>query len=141
MLLVIPLTLAIGAGLGYALARDQAGKDAHSTDNQLKRMEILSQVLPKGDFRKVSAVTIDFQPGAAAPKHRHDVAVFGYVLQGAVENQFEGQAMKTYKTGEIWYEPPGTVHVVARNASKTEPARLLVFYVQEEGKALSTMVK
>jgi len=101
------------------------------------RTELLKQVFPAGDFRNVQAVVIELAPGAGAPMHRHDVAVVAYVIEGVVENQFDGGPLQTHKLGESWWEAPGTVHNVARNASKTERARLLVVYIGEVGKALS----
>jgi quercetin dioxygenase-like cupin family protein len=98
------------------------------------RTELLKQVLPPGNFRNVQAVIIELGSAAGAQRHRHDVAVLAYVLEGIVENQFDGGAIVTHKAGECWWEAPGTVHNVARNASKTERARLLVVYIGEEGK-------
>jgi quercetin dioxygenase-like cupin family protein len=100
----------------------------------VSRTELLKQVLPTGNFRNVQAAIIELEPAAAAPRHRHDVAVLAYVLEGIVENQFDGGAILTHKLGDSWWESPGTVHSVARNASKTERARLLVIYIGEEGK-------
>jgi len=105
------------------------------------RTELLKQVLPAGNFRNVQAVTIELAPGAAAPSHRHDVAVLAYVVEGVVENQFDGGPLHTHKVGDSWWEAPGTVHNVARNPSKTERARLLVVYIGEDGKAGSVPVK
>lgn len=103
--------------------------------------KVFEQMLPQGDFRKVNVITVNYAAGGASPKHRHDVAVFAYVLEGMVESQLQGEELKTFKQGDMWYEPPGTIHVVSRNASKSKPARLLVFLVQEEGKAATTLVK
>jgi len=100
----------------------------------VSRTELLKQVLPPGNFRNVQAVMIELGPTAGAPRHRHDVAVLAYVLEGIVENQFDGGAILTHKPGDCWWEAPGTVHDVARNARKTERARLLVVYIGEEGK-------
>jgi len=107
----------------------------------ITRTEILKQVLPHGDFRNVQALVIELSPGAGAPIHRHDVAVVAYVLEGAVENQFDGGPLQTHKLGESWWEAPGTVHNVARNVSKTARARLLVVYIGEEGKASTVPLK
>ena len=107
----------------------------------VKRTELLKQVLPAGNFRNVQAVVIELPPGAGAPTHRHDVAVLAYVIEGAVENQFDGGPVQAHKLGDSWWEAPGTVHNVARNASKTERARLLVVYIGEDGKAGSVPVK
>jgi quercetin dioxygenase-like cupin family protein len=102
--------------------------------SQVTRTELLKRVLPPGDFRNVQAAVIELGPGAGAPRHRHDVAVLAYVLEGIVENQFDGGTIVTHKPGESWWEAPGTVHDVARNSSRTERARLLVVYIGEEGK-------
>jgi quercetin dioxygenase-like cupin family protein len=100
----------------------------------IKRTEVLKQVLPPGNFRNVEAAVIEIAPGAVAARHRHDVAVMAYVLEGTVENQFGGGPTLTHKTGEGWWEAPGTVHDVARNPSRTDRARLLIVYIGEEGK-------
>ncbi|MGH7946846.1 MAG: cupin domain-containing protein, partial [Opitutaceae bacterium] len=39
----------------------------------------------------------------------------------------------TLNPGETFYEGPDDVHVVGRNASKTKPAKFLVFFFKEEG--------
>jgi quercetin dioxygenase-like cupin family protein len=41
----------------------------------------------------------------------------------------KGEKAITYKAGEFWYEPAGSEHLVSKNASKTKPAKLLVFMV------------
>jgi quercetin dioxygenase-like cupin family protein len=112
-----------------------------SPGSPVTRTELLKQVLPAGDFRNVQALVIELAPGAGAPSHRHDVAVLAYVLEGVVENQFDGGPLQTHKLGDSWWEAPGTVHNVARNASKTERARLLVVYIGEDGKAGSVPLK
>jgi quercetin dioxygenase-like cupin family protein len=63
------------------------------------------------------------------------------VLEGVVQNQFDGGTMLTHKEGESWWEAPGTVHDVARNASSTTRARLLVVYIGEDGKAATVPVR
>ena len=100
-----------------------------------------SETLPKGDYHNAALVTVEYAPGGETKKHRHDVAVFAYVLEGSVESQLDNQEIKTYKKGDTWYEPPGTIHSVSRNASSTQPAKLLVFAVGEEGKATTTFLQ
>ena len=39
--------------------------------------------------------------------------------------------------GETFYEAPGQLHAVSRNASDTEPAKVLVVAVDETGKPLT----
>jgi quercetin dioxygenase-like cupin family protein len=51
--------------------------------------------------------------------------VFGYVLEGEYEHALDDEPVKTYKAGDTFYEPSGSVHRVARNPSKTAKTRLL----------------
>jgi quercetin dioxygenase-like cupin family protein len=39
----------------------------------------------------------------------------------------------TLGPGQTFYEAPKAVHVVGRNASKTKPAKFLVFFVKDKG--------
>ena len=98
------------------------------------RTDLLSQTLPAGDFRELKEAVVELPPGAGASRHRHDVAVIAYVLEGTVENSFNGGATQVYTTGQSWYEAPGTVHDVARNTSTSARARLLIVYIGEPGK-------
>lgn len=109
--------------------------------NPVTRTELIKRTLPAGDFRNVQAALIELGPGASAPRHRHDVAVLAYVLEGTVENRFDGGEVLMHKEGESWWEAPGTVHDVARNASTSVRARLLVVYIGEEGKAATVPVR
>jgi quercetin dioxygenase-like cupin family protein len=124
------------------LARfESASAQAVPSSNAVSRTGLLKRVLPAGDFREVEAVTIELPPGAAAPRHRHDVAVVAYVIEGTVANQFDGGAVQIHKTGESWWESPGTVHDTARNASTTVKARLLIVYIGEVGKPQTVRVQ
>jgi quercetin dioxygenase-like cupin family protein len=49
-----------------------------------------------------------------------------------VRMQIEGQQLVTLTRGQTFYEGPEDVHLVSANASKTEPARFLVFKVQSK---------
>jgi quercetin dioxygenase-like cupin family protein len=52
--------------------------------------------------------------------------VFGYVLEGEYEHAIDDKPVTTYKAGETFYEPSGSVHRVAQNPSSTTKTRLLV---------------
>jgi hypothetical protein len=43
--------------------------------------------------------------------------------------------------GQTWYEGPDDVHVVSRNASKSAPAKYLVFMAKDKGAPILTPVK
>jgi hypothetical protein len=72
-------------------------------------------------------------PGEVVPAHQHNADVFAYVLDGSIITQLKGGKPQTVHTGEVFYESPTDIHVDSRNASKTQPAKLLVFFVKKIG--------
>ena len=72
---------------------------------------------------------VDYPPGRVGQPHQHRGILFAYVLEGAVVAQVLGDGVsaekRTYRAGEMFYEPIGSTHQVSDNASQTEPARLL----------------
>lgn len=90
------------------------------------------------------AQIVDYAPGGASPSHTHakSAFIFAYVVSGQIESQVNDEPKRVYRAGESFYETPGSRHTVSRNASKTEPAKLLaVFVVDSDDKALVTPVK
>ena len=78
-------------------------------------------------------LTVEMAPGQASKPHRHDANVFVYVLEGTLTMQVKGGAPVTLHPGDTYYESPTDVHTVSQNASKTEPAKFLVFIVKDKG--------
>lgn len=56
-------------------------------------------------------------------------------VEGTVVMQLKGGAEVTLKPGDTFYEAPDDVHLVDRNASKTEPAKFVVFLIEDKGAA------
>lgn len=81
-------------------------------------------------------------PGAKSARHYHAGSVWAYVLSGSIrlQNSASGPA-KVYRTGESFFEPPGSEHVVSESASATEPASLLAVHIAGVGARLTTMEK
>lgn len=46
-----------------------------------------------------------------------------------IASQVRDGPERVYKTGESFYEEPGSRHPISRNASKTQPAKLLAVFV------------
>ncbi len=88
-----------------------------------------------------TVITVDYAPGAASGPHLHPGSVFAYVLEGAVVSQLGDGKSITYTKGQSWYESPKIPHVVSKNASKTEPAKLLVFMLSQESEPLVVPMK
>jgi len=83
--------------------------------------------------KEAVVLTVEMAPGQASKPHRHDANVFVYVLQGTLAMQVKGGAPVTLHPGDTYYESPTDVHTVSQNASKTEPAKFLVFIVKDKG--------
>jgi quercetin dioxygenase-like cupin family protein len=99
------------------------------------------QTIPNIPGKSMVALIVDYAPGGASPSHIHarSAFIFGYVLSGEIESQVSDGPMRVYRAGESFYEPPGSVHPISRNASKSKPARLLaVFVVDSDETELTT---
>jgi len=64
------------------------------------------------------------RPGGSSAIHRHNAHAFVYVLEGSVVMQLKGGQQVTLTAGQSFYEGPEDVHVVDRNASSTQPAKI-----------------
>jgi quercetin dioxygenase-like cupin family protein len=100
-----------------------------------------SHVIPNIPGKSLIAVEVSYAPGQASPPHHHakSAFIYVYVLSGQIASQVDDQPERIYKAGETFYETPGAHHVVSRNASQTEPAKMLaVFVVDTDDKTLTT---
>jgi len=95
--------------------------------------ELMTKQLPDLRGKEMHAITVEYPPGGSDPTHRHDAHVFVYVLEGAVVMGLKGQKEVNLTKGQTFFEAPGDVHTVSRNASSTEPARFLVVFVKGRG--------
>jgi len=69
--------------------------------------------------------------------HRHPASTYAYVSKGAVINRLGDQPEKRFETGQAWSETPNQPHYIV-NASRTEPAQLVVVQISKAGtKALT----
>ena len=94
------------------------------------------------DDWEVTVSHVDYAPGRVGAAHRHPGFVLAYVLEGAVVARISGQGEeKTYTTGQMFYEQPGATHEVSKNASQTQPARLLAMIFAKRGSTLTTPVQ
>jgi quercetin dioxygenase-like cupin family protein len=119
-------------GACSAFAHDMNDADMHADTASEKIAPVLKQAIPEAPGKNVLIATVTFAPGQDSQPHMHPGSIFAYVTQGHIESQLEGSPARVYGPGEAWYEPPGAHHIVARNASKTEPAQILVFAIAGE---------
>ena len=81
----------------------------------------------------------EFAPGVAARRHTHPGEELGYVLEGTLVLEVEGQPPVTLKAGDVFFVPAGVVHD-GRNVG-SGPAKVLATYIVERGKPVAMPVK
>src|SRR5881296_4762587 len=103
---------------------------------EAKVTELMSKDLTNLPGKEGLMITVEYPPGSTDPIHRHNAYGFIYVLEGSIVMQVKGGKEVTLTAGQTFYEGPDDVHVVGRNASKTEPAKFVVFFVKDKGAPL-----
>ena len=98
-----------------------------------KGTPLLSRDLTGIPGKEASMVTVEYPPGCVDPVHRHNAHGFIYVLEGSIVMQVKGGKEVTLKPGDTFYEGPDDIHTVGKNASTTEPAKFVVFFVKDKG--------
>jgi quercetin dioxygenase-like cupin family protein len=100
---------------------------------QAKVMSLMSKDLPESPGKEMLMITVEHAPGGSSPVHRHNAHAMVYVLEGAVVMQVKGGKQVTLTAGQSFYEGPDDIHVVDRNASRTNPAKFLVVLIKDKG--------
>jgi len=125
--------LVIASTLAPALlyAADAASESAESVK------ELMTKDLVGDRGKEIIMITVAYVPGGASLPHRHDAQVFVYVLEGEMTMQVRGSAPVTLGPGQTFYEGSDDIHQVSANASRTQPAKILVFMVKDKEKPAS----
>ena len=121
--MVLFLLLPLSGVLAFSSANAQVGTVTR----------LMTKDLPDIPGKEGMIETVHFAPGEASQPHRHNSDLFVYMLEGSIITQVKGGSTRTVHAGEVFYESPTDVHIVSRNASGTQPAQLLVFYVKAKG--------
>ncbi|HEY7088789.1 MAG TPA: cupin domain-containing protein [Tepidisphaeraceae bacterium] len=99
---------------------------------EAKVTSLLSKDLKEFPGKEGLMITVEYPPGCVDPVHRHNAHAFIYVLEGSIVMQVKGGKEVTLKPGETFYEGPDDIHTVGRNASTTERAKFVVFFVKDK---------
>ena len=83
--------------------------------------------------KEAALLLVEFEPGASDPVHRHNALAYVYVLEGTIIMQVRGGKEETLGPGETFVERPDDVHLIGRNASTTQPAKFLAYFVKDSG--------
>jgi quercetin dioxygenase-like cupin family protein len=130
MVLALALLLTVSVVQTFGGANEQGGARRTRAGTVTR---LLSKDLPDVPGKEGMIEVVDFAPGEASQVHRHNADLFVYVLEGSIITQVKGGSSQTLHAGEVFTESPTDIHIVSRNASETQPAKLLVFYVKRTG--------
>ena len=127
------LTAAMTILSASAFAQDQANSASARPVEDTKVLPLMSKAF--GDIRGKEGVmlTVEYAPGATSARHRHNAHTFVYVLEGSITMQVDGGKEVTLTAGQTFYESPKDIHAVSKNASSTQSAKFLVFFVKNRG--------
>src|SRR5215510_15503874 len=109
------IVAAICAALAFAVAGPASAPGGQAETVTPK----FDQAIPNIPGKSLVILEVDYAPGAASPPHTHakSAFIYAYVISGAI-------------------------HSISRNASKTEPAKLLaVFVLDTNDNPLTTTIK
>ena len=95
---------------------------------------VMSKALADIPGKEALMITVEYPPGGKDPVHRHDAHGIVYVLEGTIVMGVKAGREVTLKPGQAFHEGPQDLHTVGRNASKTEPAKFVVFLLKDVGK-------
>jgi quercetin dioxygenase-like cupin family protein len=102
---------------------------------------LMSKPLTDIQGKEVTVLAVEYPPGGNDPVHRHNAHGFIYVLEGTIVMAVNGDQPVTLTAGQTFYEGPNDIHTIGRNASKTKPARLLVFLLKDKDAPILIPVK
>jgi quercetin dioxygenase-like cupin family protein len=122
----------IGCALGVG-----ADRLAFAQQPGIKREILLRTDTPANPAYEAVMAVAEIPAGGVAGKHRHFGIEIGYVLQGSVQLEHDGQPPVTLSAGQAFKNEAG-VHN-AKNVGKG-PVKILAVYIVEKGKPLAEAV-
>ena len=123
-----------------ALQEDTAAAEQGNSPTPTRR-DIIRQELPGEPRRDISLIEVTYPPATGSPPHLHANGVIAFVVSGSIVSKVGDEPEQTFHAGDAWWEPPGAIHRISRNASSTEPATLLAIYVAPKSATADDLMK
>jgi quercetin dioxygenase-like cupin family protein len=118
--------------------------DRPRSDAWKNAVTVLQEATPPSYPNGAHAMTvlIEFPPGdPGTPPHRHTGPAFGYVLEGEMLFELEGEPERVVRAGETFWEPGGDViHYQDGNHRSDVPVRFLVTMICAPDQPMLTLV-
>lgn len=102
--------------------------------------EVEPPFIPAG--ARLVTVIVEYPPSdPGAPPHRHSGPAIGYVLEGELVFEIEGDPARIVRAGEVFWEPGGdVVHYQDGNNRHDIPVRFIVTMLCAPGGSMLTLV-
>ncbi len=131
---IMPAVLIIGCSLALSVSEQSGAELTHRATvpktggTQRETVTVAAdEPIPKLPGKRLVSHIVDYPPRGGSAPHRHarSAFIYAYVISGEIRGQVDGEPARVYRSGEAWFERPGSHHLVSVNASSTKPARLL----------------
>ena len=99
----------------------------------VRKSLLAADINPAKATSRLEVWQIDFAPLQQTGTHEHPIPVVGYLAQGEITFQIEGQPPKTLHAGDACLEPAHVKILHFDNASSTEQATYIAFYLMGDG--------
>jgi quercetin dioxygenase-like cupin family protein len=119
---IFSVVMLLTAGVSPALLAAEPNQNA-----SIK--QVYRAAMPDQPGTDIVIIKVDYPPGGTTPPHTHPGLAYVYVLSGAVISQVDNDGPTTYRQGQMWSELAWQHHLVSKNASATQAASLLVFFI------------
>ncbi|MER7546258.1 cupin domain-containing protein [Actinomadura sp.] len=114
--------------------------DIRSNSVLTSLMHTVPPFIPEG--AEAMTATVEIPPGdPGTPPHRHSGPVFGYMLEGEMLFELDGQPERVIRAGEAFWEPGGDViHWKAANNRSDTWAKFVVVMLGVPGEPMLTLL-
>ncbi len=126
--------IAAGAMAVPALSAQEAAKEEY-TPAQAETETLVQEPLHGAEGKQITVNRYTMPPGWVGGRHYHTGPVYVYILEGSFAVDEEGNDRQTFEAGQVYQEPIGH-NMQAENLSASEPLKLLVIQVGDEGEPL-----
>jgi quercetin dioxygenase-like cupin family protein len=129
--------IVLGSCLGLGVMSFALAGAAVAQQGGIKRTPLQKVEFPDG-YVTVTGLA-ELPPGAAAGRHTHPGIETGYVLEGELNLEIDGQPAKLLKPGDSYQIPAGAVHDAKVHEGKH--LKVLGVYVVDKTKPLASPAK
>jgi quercetin dioxygenase-like cupin family protein len=129
--------------MSYDNHNESAPSGADATTRPAPWTVLLEQRLPAIPAgAEIMTVLLKFPPGdPGTPPHRHSGPVFGYMLEGEMRFELEGEPERVIRAGEAFWEPGGDIiHYQDGNNRPDVWSRFVVVMIGTPGVPMLTLV-